>query len=737
MRSHPRSVCIVLSGLLLAAQAHSQELGLKLKLQPELIPYSIGDEQEGPLFLDADRVQGHQQREFEAEGAVRLRRRGEAIFADYLRYSFQDESVSARGNVRFERQGNVVEGEGLTYNLRDSTGTIEKPTYYLFDLDAHGAAETLVAESRTKFRIENATYTNCEVGDDDWFLRVDRLELDRARDIGVARDATVVFKGVPMLYSPYLDFSLSGSRKSGLLAPSIGQTAQSGFEYTQPYYWNIAPQYDATLAPRFLSRRGVLMNTEFRYLEPSFSGEWRSEYLPNDRIRDEDRYGYSVQHRQNFDYGLSGYVNYQAVSDDFYFTDLSDKIAVTSLTNLPQEVMLSYDGGWWNANARVQEFQTLQDPLAPVVPPYERQPQVTLFADRQATSYLGFNVVGELVDFRHPTLVNGRRDTLYPSLSLPLETSFFYFTPKAGYHYTRYSFADDAQAPEVRGLPIYSVDSAVTFERGANIFGRAYLQTLEPRLYYVYIPFREQDQLPNFDTAIADFNLAQIFTENQFTGGDRINDANQLTAGITSRFVNPEDGAELLRVIFAQRYYFSDQLVTLNSAPRSADRSDLLAGISGAITQTLSTEIALQYDASAPQFERTNVAVRYRPDVGKVMNFGYRFTRNSLEQVDLSTQWPLSQKWTALGRWSHSLPENQLLEGLAGLEYNAGCWAARFVAHRFVSGVDEYVTSFFVQLELTGVSRIGPNPLDVLRQNISGYQSGLKLPSERNAFPGY
>jgi LPS-assembly protein len=737
MRPRFRPACFVVSSLLLAPQAHSQELGLKLRLQSELIPYSVGDEEDTPLFMEADRVQGHQQRELEAEGAVRLRRRGEAVFADYLRYSFPDESMSARGKVRFERQGNVVEGESLTYSLRDGTGTFDRPTYYLIDLGAHGTAERMVAESRTKYRVEKATYTNCEVGDDDWFLRVNRLELDRARDLGVARDATVVFKGVPLLYSPYLDFSLSGSRKSGLLAPSIGQTAQSGFEYTQPYYWNIAPNRDATIAPRLLSRRGVLLNTEFRYLEPTFSGEWRSEWLPNDRIRDDNRYGYSIQHRQNFGHGFSGNLNYQAVSDDFYFTDLSDKIAVTSITNLPQEALVSYDGGWWNVNARVQEFQTLQDPLAPVTPPYGRQPQVTLFADRQATSYLGFNVVGELVEFRHPTLLNGRRDTLYPSVSLPLETSFFSFTPKAGYHYTRYSFADDAQPAEVRTLPIYSLDTAVTFERQTGFFGREYVQTLEPRLYYVYIPFRQQAQLPNFDTAVADFNLAQIFTENQFSGGDRINDANQLTAGISSRLIHPGDGAELLRVIFAQRYYFTEQQVTLNTAPRSADRSDVLAALSGAVAPGLSAEVALQFNTSADQFERTNVALRYRPDAGKVMNFGYRFTRDSLEQVDVSAQWPLSRKWTALGRWSHSLPENELLEGLAGLEYNAGCWAARFVAHRFISGVEDYVTSFFLQLELTGVSRLGPNPLDLLRQNISGYQSGLKPASERNAFPGY
>ncbi|HWQ38044.1 MAG TPA: LPS-assembly protein LptD [Burkholderiales bacterium] len=712
-------------------------MGLKLKLQRELIPYSVEDDEPTPIFLEADRVQGRVQRELEAEGAVRLRKRGEAVFADYLRYSFQHETLEASGRLRFEYRGNVVQGESLRYNLRDGTGVIEKPSYYILDLDAHGKAERMIAESRTRFRVEKATYTNCEVGDDDWYLRVSRLEVDRARDLGVARNASVVFKGVPLLYSPYLDFSLSGSRKSGLLAPSIGQTAQSGFEYTQPYYWNIAPNRDATIAPRFLSRRGVLFNGEFRYLEPSFNGEWRAEWLPNDRIREDNRYGYLLNHRHDFGHGFSGSINYQGVSDDAYFIDLSDKIAVTSITNLPREGGLSYNGQWWNVNARVQKFQTLQDPLAPVVPPYERQPQITLFADRQLTAYLGVNATGELVHFRHPTLLNARREMLYPSVSVPLETAFFYLTPKAGYHYTRYSFADDAQAPEVRALPIYSVDSAVTFERDARLFGRDYLQTLEPRLYYVYIPFRRQDQLPVFDTAVADFNLAQIFTENQFSGGDRINDANQVTAGVTSRFINAANGAELLRLIFAQRYFFDEQQVTLNTAPRSADRSDVLAAVSGSVTAAWSAELGLQYNASADQIQRSNLSLRYRPQGGRVLNLGYRFTRDSLEQADLSAQWPLSQKWTALARWSHSIPEKQLLEGLAGLEYNAGCWAARFVAHRFVSGTEDYVTSFFVQLELTGVSRIGPNPLDVLRQNISGYQSSLRPASERNAFPGY
>src|SRR5690606_24149702 len=240
---------------------------------------------------------------------------------------------------------------------------------------------------------------------------------------------------------------------------------------------------------------------------------------------------YSWQHRQSFGYGFSGALDLQGVSDDAYFTDLSDRISATSQTNLRRQGILFYDGDWWNASARVQKFQTLQDPLDPLVPPYARVPQLTLNANRQATRVVDLGMYGEYVDFDHPTLLNGQRQILYPSVAFPLQTSYFYVTPKLGFHSTTYNF-EDGRRDETRELPIYSIDSAVTFERQTQFRGRDFIQTLEPRLYYVYIPFRRQDHLPNFDTALADFNLAQIFTENQFTGGDRINDANQLTAAV-------------------------------------------------------------------------------------------------------------------------------------------------------------------------------------------------------------
>ena len=650
----------------LAPGAAADEPGLKLKSQLGLIPYSEGRGDTTPMFIEAERLQGHQERELEAEGNVSLRRRGAAVFSDYLYYAFPERELTVTGHVRFEKEGDVVNAEKLFYNLDSESGYFEKPTYRLQQLRARGSADLMVMESRTKMRVDKATYTNCDVGDDDWFMRVDKLELDRQRDVGVARNATVVFKGVPVLYSPYLDFSLSGSRKTGLLPPTIGSTGQSGFEVTQPFYWNIAPNRDATIAPRFLAKRGVLLNTELRYLEPSLGGEMRAEYLPDDRQTEQDRYGYSWQHRQQFGYGFSGSFDLQGVSDDTYFTDLSDKIAATSQTNLPREGTLFYDGDWWNLNARVQRFQTLQDPLAPVTPPYERVPQITLNVNRQTGYHLDLGLQGEYVDFDHPFLLNGKRQILYPSISVPLQTPYFYLTPKIGYHETRYSFEDPNRPDETRGLPIYSIDSAVTFERNARIRGRDFVQTLEPRLYYVYIPFRPQDQLPIFDTAEADFSLAQIFTENQFTGGDRINDANQLTAALSSRLINSGSGEEQLRFVLGQRFYFKEQQVFLSTTPRDFDRSDVLVAMTGRITPNWVTDIGVQYSGNASRLERSNAALRYQPGIGKVMNFSYRFTRDTLEQVDLSSQWPIGRRWNGLARYNYTLLDKRLLEGLAG-----------------------------------------------------------------------
>jgi LPS-assembly protein len=703
-----------------------------------LPPVAPSTTEDLPLFLEADRLQGYQGREVEAVGDVVVRRRGQVVYTDRLHYSVTENSVRATGHVRVERLGDVVTGSEAYIDLDNGSGWIEAPTYRFRQFGARGSADRLIIRDRDRYRAERATYTNCDVGDDDWYLHVDRLDLDRLRDTGVARNATFRFKGVPIMYTPWLDFPLTSRRKTGFLPPSFGPTSRSGFEIELPFYWNIAPNRDYTFAPRLLSRRGLLLNNEFRYLEPKLSGEARFDYLPEDRVFNDSRWAYAFKHNQQITDRLTGALNLQGVSDDSYFVDLSDSIASTSQTNLPREGSLSYYGDWWNVLARAQRFQTLQDPLAPPVdPPYARMPQVALNAAQPNVHGVDLSFFGELVSFEHPTKINGIRQVYYPYLSVPYRNRLFYVRPKVGLNYTRYSFPDSDTPDQTRTLPIFSVDSGMRFDRNTVLGGQDFLQTLEPRLYYVYIPFRRQDQLPVFDTAEADFDLARIFTENQFSGWDRINNADQITAAITTRLIVPGSGNEWIRATLGQRYYFEDQEVALNGQVRASNRSDVLAGVTGALTPTWSLNLGYQYNVDDSQTKKFNVALRHQPQLGKVLNIGYRFTRDQLEQVDLSGQWPLARGWSGVARWNYSLQDNTTLEALAGLEYNAGCWSARVVGHRFVTSTDEQSTSLFFQVEFRGVSRLGQNPVELLRRNIGGYaRVPSRPPDTAEIYPG-
>jgi LPS-assembly protein len=457
----------------------------------------------------------------------------------------------------------------------------------------------------------------------------------------------------------------------------------------------------------------------------------------------------SLVHTYNRDGSLLGGLNLNKVSDDSYFRDLATRINITSQATLPREGFLTYNGKWWDtgsysATTRVQRFQVLQDPDNPIVVPYGRTPQLTLSALRQDIGGFDFGSSVEFVDFSHPTQVNGKRSTLYPNLSLPFITPGSFLTPKVGVHYTYYSLDEIPTTPDPatgssipafpkstsRTLPIFSVDSGLIYERETSALGQAVMQTLEPRFYYVNIPFRKQNQIPLFDTAIADFNYAQIFSENMFSGGDRINDARQLTAAVTSRMLLPSSGQEVLRGTFGQRYYFKDQQVTLTQdiPPRTYSASNFLTALSGRVSQYWTLESASEYDQRDHRTERLTLAARYRPEGLKALNLSYRYlsgditTTGPIKQIDLSAQWPLVGRWYGVGRFNYSLADSRIVEGIGGLEYGADCWTSRIIVQRFALTAGTSSSSVFLQLELNGFSRLGSNPLEALKRNIPGYQ---------------
>lgn len=691
-----------------------------------------------PATIRADRIQGRDQVETVAEGHAVLERDGNTLTADRLTYWPLDDEMEAEGNVELRQEQDWIAGPKLRMKIEDRIGYFEQPRYTLrrqpptggstlrAPVAGSGKAERIDFAGEGVYRLTRGTYSTCAAPDPDWYAKAQKLNLDYNAEIGEARNATVYFKDVPFLYAPWLNFSLNNQRKSGFLSPTYGTTSNSGIEVTLPFYWNIAPNMDATLSPRAMARRGLQLNTEFRYLEPNYSGMSRVEYLPRDQLTGTSRSAYSFQHQHNLGHGFSGNINVNGASDDTYFTDLSSRLSVVTQTNLLRQGSLSYGGGWWNATLMAQRYQTLQDPAAPVGVPYYRLPQFLVTAARpDLPAGLAFNFTGEFVNFSHPTQVEGKRTLLYPQLALPLQTAAFFATPKLGLHLTRYSLerTDPGNPVQInRRLPIASFDSGVILERNIEWFGRAQTQTLEPRLYYLYVPSRDQAKIPVFDSALADFNFAQIFSENRYGGNDRIGDANQLTAALISRLIDPETGAERIRAAIGQRYYFSGQSVTLpGEAPRNDRKTDILAAFAGQVFAHAYLDAGWQYSPSYQRTERLNLSARYQPEIGKVINAGYRYTRDQFGQVDISGQWPLLGGWHGVGRYNYSTKDRRLIESLGGLEYDGGCWVLRLVAHRLATQTQKTSSAFFVQLELNGFARIGSNPLDMLKRSIPGY----------------
>jgi LPS-assembly protein len=565
---------------------------------------------------------------------------------------------------------------------------------------------------------------------------MDELEVDRLRQVGTGRDATLVFLGTPIAYVPWVEFPLSGERKSGFLTPLLGSSGARGFETALPYYFNLAPNYDATLTPRIMTKRGFQLGGQFRYLFGDGQGGAEAEYLPHDQISGTDRYALAFRHNQSFERyvpGLTGYVNLNKVSDDAYFVDLSDRVAFTSLTTLPREGGFLYARGPWSVVARAQTFQTLQDPTAPQVPPYDRVPQLLVtLAD---TPWMGLDLGGaaEYARFTHPTLTNGQRVYAWPTVGATRQGAAWYVTGRAGVHLRQYDL-DEVRpfVPARQGysIPFASFDAGLVFERDWTEFGIAGVQTLEPRAFYVYVPYRDQSKAPVFDTALDDFNFGQLFAVNRYLGNDRIGDANQLSLALTSRLLDAETGAERFRVAVGERFYFNDQRVVLNEIPRSAATSDFLVGVEGRISDAWSLIGLWQYNFDASRTERTTAGVRYTPAPGRVLAASYRYnrqgfdpvgTQSELNQFDLAGQWPVSETVTLLGRWNYSLYGRKTLEAVAGIEYNAGCWVLRLVGQRLTTTTQSATSSIYLQIELNGLARFGTSPLDLLRRSVPGY----------------
>ncbi|MGH8807574.1 MAG: LPS-assembly protein LptD [Noviherbaspirillum sp.] len=683
------------------------------------------EEKKLPATIRAEQMSGRPDREIVLERDVEITRGPTTVNADKAIYRIVEDEVEAIGNIRMRRFGDTYTGDELRLKLEASEGYVLHPTYRLERNNAQGKAERIDFEGEDRATVIDGSYSTCEGPDPDWYLKSSKLNLDSARDVGIAHSTLVYFKGVPILAAPAMSFPLSDARKTGVLPPTIGTTNRGGLELTVPYYINIAPNRDLTLYPKIYARRGLQLGAEARYLGEDYFGQTKVEALQNDHQTGTNRYAISSTHTQLLAPGLTYAWNINSASDDDYPTDFSRTITAASQRLLGRDMLLNYNSGsFWNAAARLSNYQVLQDLAAPIIRPYDRLPQLTFNAGRQDVRGFDWNADAELTRFFHPDQVRGERFLVNPRVAYPFIKAGYFITPKLSLHATKYSLertAPGAATSLSRVLPTVSLDSGLVFERDANFFGNSMTQTLEPRLFYVYTPFRDQSAFPVFDTAEADLSFAQLFSENRFVGNDRISDANQVTAAVISRYIEPS-GAERMRFALGQRFYFTEQRVTLGAA-RNDSRSDLLVSAYGRLTATTSVEGNIQYSQTLDRMSRSNYGVRWQPAPKSVLNLQYRLDRaNNLKQVDVSGQWPFANRWYGVARVNYSLPDSKVAEGLLGVEYKADCWVFRLVGQRTPTAAREATSAIFFQLELNGLTRLGSSPIDALRANIPGYQ---------------
>ena len=719
---------------------------------------------EPPTFVFGDSISGRTDLETIVDGNAELRRGPNAIRADRIEYYQPDDQVTSRGNVRINSGGNLFSGPELQLKIDTFEGYFLKPTYRFLSNGGNGTAERIDFIDANRLVAREATFTTCERDDEKtwepaWVLSGTSFKFDKEAETGEATGAVLRFKNVPILAFPTISFPLSDKRKSGLLPPTFNLDSTSGFEVSQPYYFNIAPNRDATLTTTVMSKRGIDLGAEARYLERDYRGRLRANFLPDDALRKINRWSYALQHTGSIDTGFSQVgnlglnLNLNRVSDNNYWRDFPRSTGLLTQRLLSSDGSLSWGRGYLTTSVRALKWQTLQDPLSPIVPPYDRLPQITAAYTRVNVPLAGVSgfdasVSGDFTRFASDRLLtkqpNSDRAVSIAQLSRPFITPGGYITPKLQLHATTYKFDAplvDGATSASRVVPTFSLDGGLQFERQASLFGRDFTQTLEPRAFYVRTPYRDQSRLPNYDSGSNDFNFATIFTENAFVGNDRISDANLLTLGVTSRLLNRDTGAEAVRVGVAQRLRFADQKVTLPGGLPVTDRiSDLLFGTSINWTPEWSFDGTVQYNPKIGKSERSTFGARYSPSNYRVVSASVRRQRDVSSSLDVGWQWPINDLWGdkgkdlgagngqgggryyGVGRLNYSFQDKKLVDAVVGLEYDGCCWIGRVVLQRSQSSVASANTRILFQLELVGFSRLGVNPLDILKANVPRYQ---------------
>lgn len=717
---------------------------------------------ENDILIEGDSLESILDRKLRASGNALISKGNQSIKADFIEYDQISEELYAKGQITITTPDLELKGSELEMSLVENTGSIANGSFVAninentpsrFNKELRGTATKIFLEGEDKKKLENAKVTTCDAGQNEWFITSDETIIDQSSGNIKAKHATLSLKGVPIMYTPYVDFSTTSQRKSGWLLPTAGSTTTSGFETSIPYYFNLSPTHDATLTSRYMEKRGLQFGGEFRYLSKNYKGTSEIQYLNKDRDADIDnRYLLDIKHQHNFGKGFSGTVEYEKVksNDNNYFADMSTSIAVTSQVSLRQTAHLDYiktdDSYDIKGSLKVQEFQNLTS-----ASPYELKPSFNLSykkdwedkADQSLFLQTGADFSYDQFDTGNNAAKNiatGSRIASTPSVSFPMEASFGFLKPKMIANLRHYDLDDASTSQKSLAIPTVSLDSGLYLDRPFKLSGYNFTQTLEPRIFYTYTPYEDQSDIPYFDTSLNELNTTTIFQENQFSGKDRVMDTNAITTALTTRVID-DSGYDWMLLTMGQRFYLSDRKVLeedryANSSYKG-DKSDFLVGAQANLTKSLKITSDYEYNFSEDTTNKFTAAARFRPEPGKVLNASYRMVLNpssgkyDVKQYLLSGQWPLSSGWSALASYNYDIYERQDIESMVGAEYDAGCWSAQMMFHRLQLATSETSTdTFFLMLEIGDLGSFGQGDKSSLFEKMNRTVQGSSFASD-------
>ncbi len=709
-----------------------------------------------PTLVQAQHVDSSNQSVYHLSGEVKLQRADQQLQAERIDYNNENTDYDARGNVRYQEAGQLLAASHMRGNTEASRGIADDVRYQMLDARGNGTAGQGQMLDAQHTRYSQATYSTCDVGHHLWEFRAKSITINKETGVGVARNATMRLGNVPFLYLPYFSFPVDDRRKSGFLYPTIGNTSRSGFEISTPYYLNLAPNYDATLDPRIYSERGAMLAGEFRYLTPGSRGQLNVEYVPDDHgesdgladTKGDSRYLVKFSDRTLLWKGWQFVGSYNHASDSSYLYDYGDALSHAAVYTLGSNAALMGGGKWWNASFGGTIYQNVNPFVTDRGLPYKQLPYAKFSMDVPLSRWLEFGMDTSAVAFRKTGFIEGQREDLYPYLAADFGTSAWFVRPRLAYRYTAYQLGSDyqdygyggllgsgattpfGQKSPSRSLPVVSLDSGLVFDRSTTLFGSSYTQTLEPRLYYLYVPYRNQNNLPLFDTNVMSFDYWQLFSTNQFSGADRQMDANNLTAALTTRLLD-DSGVERVSASIGQIHYFSPQKVLATDWVRSA----YVAQLDVQLSDRWRLNSAYQWSPNTRLTDMAAVQLQRRLRTDGIFNFSYRYRRGLLEQYSASVVYPVSERWRLVGSWTYSVKDRQSVDALAGVEYDSCCVSLRLVGRSYVNqgyygfgpvpaggNINHRDNAVMFEVVFKGLGSTGGQIDPLLRRDILGYQ---------------